>query len=51
MMKTTTGESLESIVLNVKVFFFAIIFRGFHSNYISIIPDGAFAGNPLLRTM
>ncbi|NWX97585.1 LGR4 protein, partial [Nothoprocta ornata] len=24
---------------------------GFHSNYISIIPDGAFAGNPLLRTI
>uniref|UniRef100_A0A8C3BZR6 Leucine-rich repeat-containing G-protein coupled receptor 4 n=1 Tax=Cairina moschata TaxID=8855 RepID=A0A8C3BZR6_CAIMO len=23
----------------------------FHSNYISIIPDGAFAGNPLLRTI
>uniref|UniRef100_A0A8D0GJX5 Leucine-rich repeat-containing G-protein coupled receptor 4 n=1 Tax=Sphenodon punctatus TaxID=8508 RepID=A0A8D0GJX5_SPHPU len=24
---------------------------GFHSNYISVIPDGAFAGNPLLRTI
>ncbi|XP_019332443.1 leucine-rich repeat-containing G-protein coupled receptor 4 isoform X2 [Alligator mississippiensis] len=24
---------------------------GFHSNYISIIPDGAFVGNPLLRTI
>uniref|UniRef100_A0A8C3H699 Leucine-rich repeat-containing G-protein coupled receptor 4 n=1 Tax=Chrysemys picta bellii TaxID=8478 RepID=A0A8C3H699_CHRPI len=24
---------------------------GFHSNYISIIPNGAFEGNPLLRTI
>ncbi|KGL85487.1 Leucine-rich repeat-containing G-protein coupled receptor 4, partial [Tinamus guttatus] len=24
---------------------------GFHSNYISVIPDGAFSGNPLLRTI
>ncbi|KAM7164485.1 leucine-rich repeat-containing G-protein coupled receptor 4 isoform 2-T2 [Macrochelys suwanniensis] len=24
---------------------------GFHSNYISIIPNGAFGGNPLLRTI
>ncbi|XP_029438606.1 leucine-rich repeat-containing G-protein coupled receptor 4 isoform X2 [Rhinatrema bivittatum] len=24
---------------------------GFHSNYISVIPDGSFSGNPLLKTI
>lgn len=31
--------------------YFSYLFRLFHSNSISVIPDGAFGGNPLLKTM
>lgn len=42
---------MDTLVLTGFRVFSSCRSRGFHSNSISVIPDGAFGGNPLLRTM